>query len=93
MQWKKGDKNKGDDPKSKDKVINTGDTAGAHVGDTTTTEESTIPIGGASIGAHVLETNEQPSRPSRTVEKSLDTLCMIMIFWAALIPVTCLLTQ
>ena len=34
---KRGDKNKGDDPKFKDKDSNLGDTAGAHVGDTTTT--------------------------------------------------------
>ena len=50
---KKGDTNKGDDPKSKDKDSNTRDTAGSHVGDTATTEESTPPSGGASIGAHV----------------------------------------
>ena len=34
---KKWDKNMGDDPKSKDKDANMGDTTGAHVGDTTTT--------------------------------------------------------
>ena len=68
---KKGDKNKGNDPKSKDKDSNTRDTAGAHVGDTTTTEESTAPDGGASIGAHILETNVQSSRSSRTVEEIL----------------------
>ena len=51
----KGDKDKGDDPKSEDKNSNTHDTVGAHVEDTTTTEESTTPSGAASIGAHVLE--------------------------------------
>ena len=69
---KKGDKNRGDDPKSKDKNSNTGDTACAHVEDTTTTEESTIPSGGASIIAHVFETNEQSSCPWRTVEEILE---------------------
>ena len=44
-----GDKKKGDDPKSKDKDNKTGATAGAHVEDTTTLEESTAPSGGASI--------------------------------------------
>ena len=39
--------------------------------DTTTTEESTAPSRGASISAHVLETNVQSSRPLRTVEKIL----------------------
>ena len=67
---KKGDRSgkKGDDLKSKDKDSNTGSTTGAYVGDTTP-EESTTPNGGASIGAHVLETNEQLSCPSRTVEE------------------------
>ena len=65
---KKGDTNKEDDPKSEDKDSNTGNIAGAHVGDTTTTEESTAPSGGVSIGAHVLETNKQPSCPLYTVE-------------------------
>ena len=73
---KKGDTNKGDDPKSKDKDSNTGGTVGAQVKDATTTEESTAPSGGASIGAHVLETNEQLSRPSRTVEEILGAYPM-----------------
>ena len=42
----KGDKNKGNDPKSEDKDSNTGDTTGAPIGDTTTTEEFTAPSGG-----------------------------------------------
>ena len=49
---------KGDNPKSEEQDSNRGVTAGAHVEDTTTTEESTAPSGGASIGAHVLEANE-----------------------------------
>ena len=54
---KKGDRNgkKEDDPKSEDKGNNTTGTAGAHVGDTITTEDSNAFSGGASIGAHVLE--------------------------------------
>ena len=40
---KKGDRRKGDDSKSEDKDSNTGGTAGAHVKDSTTTEESTTP--------------------------------------------------
>ena len=63
---------KGDDLKSEDKDSNTGDTIGAHVGYTTTNEESTVPSGEASIRTHVLEKNKQLSRPSRTVEKILE---------------------
>ena len=55
---KKGDKRKEDDSKSKDKDSNTGGTAGAHVEDTTTNEGTTAPSGEASLGAHVLETNQ-----------------------------------
>ena len=54
---KKGDTKKGDDSKSEDKDSNMGGTAGAHVEDTTTTEESIAPCRGASIGAHVLESD------------------------------------
>ena len=50
---KKGDNKKGDDPKSEDKDNNMGGTAGAHVEDTTTLEESIASSGGASIGSHV----------------------------------------
>ena len=64
---------KGDDPKSEDKDNITGDTAGAHVEDTTQNEDTTVPSGGASLGAHVSETSQATSHPSRTVEK---------IFWA-----------
>ena len=34
-------------------------------------KKSTASSRGASIGAHILKTNEQSSHPSRTVEKSL----------------------
>ena len=67
----KGDKKKGDDPKSKDKDSNTGGTVGAHGEDTTSPEESTAPIGAASIGAHVLDTNKQLAHPSLTIEEIL----------------------
>ena len=43
-------------------------TTGAHVEDTTITKESIPPSRGASIGAHVLETNQESSRPSSTVD-------------------------
>ena len=68
---KKGDKNKGNDPKFKDKDSHTGYTVGAHVKDTTTTEQSTPTSGRASIHAHVLETNVQLSRPLCPVEEIL----------------------
>ena len=56
---KKGDKRKGDDSKSEDEDNNMGGTAGAHIEDTTTNEDYTIPSGGASLGAHVSETNKR----------------------------------
>ena len=68
---KKGDKNKGNDPKPEFKDSNIGDTADAHVGDTTTTKKSNTPSRGASISAQIFETNEQLSRPSRTVKEIL----------------------
>ena len=57
----KGNKRRGDNTKSKDKDSNMGGTAGAHVEDTTTNENTTTPSGGASLGAHVSETNQAPS--------------------------------
>ena len=68
---KKWDKKKGDESKFEDKDRITGNTAGAHNEDTTTTEESTLPNRTPSIGAHVLETNVQSSNSSRTVEEIL----------------------
>ena len=64
---KEGDIKKGDESKSKEKDIITGNTAGAHVDKTTTNEESTPPNGTPSIGPQLLETNVQPSYSSRTV--------------------------
>ena len=54
---KKGDKRKGDDLKFEDKDSNTGATAGVHVEDTTTDEDTIALSVGASHGAHVFETN------------------------------------
>ena len=68
---KKGDKKKGDESESEDKDSITGGTAGAHVEDTTTTEESTVPNRTSSISAHVPETNVQSSNSSRNVEEIL----------------------
>ena len=78
---KKGDKRKGDDSKSEDKDSNTGGTAGAHIEDATTTEDSTAPSGGASLGAHVLEINQASSRPSRTVDEILGSNPVNDDFW------------
>ena len=66
-----GDKKKGDEPKSEDKDSNTGGTTGAHVEDTTTTEESIPPSRTPSIGGHVSETNVQSSNSLRTMEEIL----------------------
>ena len=52
------------------------DTAGAHVWDTTTTEESTAPSGRDSIVTHILETSVQSSRLSRTMEEILGAYPM-----------------
>ena len=68
----KGEKMKGNKSKSEEKDSNTGDTAGAHVEDTTTTEESTPPKGMPNIGTHVLETNVQSSISPSTVEEILQ---------------------
>ena len=46
---------KGDDTKSEDSDTTTTGTAGAHVGEVTTPQDSTAPSKGASIGAHVSE--------------------------------------
>ena len=54
---KKENKRKGDGSKLEDKDSNTGGSVGAHVEDTITNEHSTAPSGGASLGAHVSETN------------------------------------
>ena len=87
----KGNKIKGNDLKSEDKDSNTGGTAGAHVEDTTTNENTTAPSGGDSLGAQVSETNQASSRPSRTVDEILGAHPVMMISGTLLIPLTCLL--
>ena len=69
---RKNKQRKGDDPKSEDKDNTTGGNAGAHVEDTTTTnEDTTAPSGGANLDAHVSETKQATSHPTRTVEEIL----------------------
>ena len=57
---KRGDKNSkmGDDSKSEDTDSTTTSTAGAHVGDVTSSRDSTAPSKGSSIGAHLSEIAE-----------------------------------
>ena len=69
---KKGDKKKGAESKSEDKDSTTDNTAGAHVEDTTTNEESTVPNKIPNIGTHVSETNVQSSNSLHTVEEILN---------------------
>ena len=57
---------------TRNKDSNTGATASAHIEDNTTPKESTALSGGASIGAHVLETNDQSPRPSCTIQEILE---------------------
>ena len=46
-----------------------------------TNENTTAPSGGASLGAHVSETNQASSRPSRTVDKILGAHPVNDDFW------------
>ena len=62
---------KADDPKSEDKDNPTSGTAGAHVEDSTTNEDTTAPSGEASLGDHISETSQAISPPQRTVEDIL----------------------
>ena len=70
---KRGDKNskKGDDSNSEDKDSTTMGTAGAHVGEVTTNQDSIAPSNGSSIGAHVSEIAEPAFCPVRSVEELL----------------------
>ena len=61
----------GDNSKSEDKDNDAIGTAGSHVGDITTPEDLTASSRGASIGAHILETNGKLSCPARSVEEIL----------------------
>ena len=76
MRREKGDKRKDNDSKPEDKDSNTGGTAGAHIEDTTTTEEYNAPSGAPSIGIHVSEINLQSSRSPRTIEEILGVHSM-----------------
>ena len=76
----KGNK-KGNDPKSEDKDNITGGTAGAHIEDTISYEDTTTPSGGASLGAHFSETSQATSRPSRTVKEILGVHPIDDTFW------------
>ena len=57
---KKEDKNrkKGDETKSEDKDNSDTSTTGAHVGETITSQDSSTPSNGSSIGAHVSDVNK-----------------------------------
>ena len=56
-------------------------TAGAHVEDNTTNEETTAPSGEANLGAHVSETNQATSHTPRTVEEILGAHDIDDTFW------------
>ena len=77
----KGKKRKEVDPKSEDKDSNTGGIAGTYVENTTTNESTTAPSRGASLSAHVSETNQAPSRPSSTVKEILGAHPVNDDFW------------
>ena len=77
----KNKQRKADYPKSEDKDNTTSGTAGAHVEDTTTNKDTTAPSGGTSLGAHVSETSQATSRPSRTVEEILVAHTIDDDFW------------
>ena len=49
----------------------TSGTAGAHVGETATPKDTTVPSKEGSIGAHVSETSQRPFCPARSVEELL----------------------
>ena len=77
----KGNKRKKDDPKSENKDSMTGGTSSAYVEDTTINENTTASSGGASLGAHVWETNQVLSCPSRTVDEILEAYPINDDFW------------
>ena len=64
-------KKKVDDPKSEEKDNATTDTAGAHVEDSTTSQDNTTPGGEANLGALVSETNQATPPTARTAEEIL----------------------
>ena len=72
---KKGDSNKKKvgDPKSEDKDNNTTGTVGAHIGHTSTPEDSNASSRGASRGSHISKTTGQLSRLTRSVKTFKST--------------------
>ena len=62
---------KGDNSKSEDKDITTTGTAGAHVGEVTTSQDATAPSDGSSIGAHISGIVELAFCPARSGEELL----------------------
>ena len=79
---RKNKQRKADDPKSEDKDNVTSGTAGAQVEDSTTSEDTTAPSREVvSLGAHVSETSQATSRPSRTVEDILEAHPIDDTFW------------
>ena len=85
---KKGDtnENKGGASKPEDKGRNTTGTAGAHVGEVTTPEDSTAPSNGSSIGAHVLEVAKHKFRPAQSVEELLGAHLINDTIWGCTDP-------
>ena len=77
----KNKQRKGDDSKFEDKDYIMGGTYGENVEDTTTNEETTAPSGGASLGAHISETSQATSRPSRTIEEIVGAHLIDDTFW------------
>ena len=70
---KRGDRNskKGDDSKSEDKDSTTTGTAGVHLGEVTTSQDSTIPSEGSSIGTYISEIAEPAFHPAQSAEELL----------------------
>ena len=62
---------KGDNSKSEDKDSTTTGTAGTHVGEVTTPQDSTAPSKGVRIGAQVSEMSQPTFCPDRSVEDLL----------------------
>ena len=90
---KKGGKRKEDESKSEDNDSITGGTAGAHIEDTTTNEDTTAPSRGASLGSHFSESNQALPLPSRTVDGILGAHPINDDSGTTPIPLTCLLIR
>ena len=70
---KRGDKNgkKGDEAKLEDKDNNNTCNTGAHVGETTTPQDSSTPSNGLSIGAHVYDVTKPDVWPAQSIQDIL----------------------